>query len=129
MEGAGGTTNDLKWEVQAPYRVSISSNTASNIARRAGNFEGRPVTAARYVPCAVAESVADRVMQAWEDWPGNSGIVGVYLAVATGKPFLGRFQCTGKTTHVGGAAETCEHGYDGRIGPIGVKFTIKPGPD
>lgn len=124
--GAGALTNDGQWKTSAPFLISISRHTAANIARRAGYFEGRPVTRTRFVPCSVAESVAFAGLRAWENRGGSNGWVGASLAVATGRPYLGRFYCTGESTSFGGAVETCKHRRDGHAGRIVVRFTIEP---
>ena len=124
--GAGALTTDLHWQTSAPFLVSISAHVAANIARRAGYFEGRPVSAPRYVPCSVAEAVAFRGVQAWDNRRGRDGWIGASLAVATGRPYLGRFYCTGTSTSSGGAVETRTHRPNVHAGRIVVRFTIEP---
>lgn len=125
-QGAGGLTDDRQWQTSAPFLISLSRHTAANIAQRAGYFEGKPVTETRFVPCAVAESVAIAGLRAWANWNGNDGWVGVTLGVATGRPYLGRFYCTGKSTNSGGAVERCKHRANVHAGRIVVRFTIQP---
>jgi hypothetical protein len=124
--GSGGVTDDRQWETSAPFLISISRHTATAIARRAGYFEAHPVTEPRFVPCAVAESVAFDGMQAWDNRAGGDGWVGVSLGVATGRPYLGRFYCTGEPTNSGGAVETCNHRANMHAGRIVVRFRIEP---
>lgn len=123
---AEGVTEDGRWQVSVPLLISISRHTSSSIARRAGYFEDRPVTRPRFVPCSVAASVAFAALQAWEDRNGTNGWVGVSLAVATGRPYLGRFYCRGESTDSDSRVETCTHRTHVHTGRIVVRFTIKP---
>jgi len=50
----------------------------------------------------------------------------VTLAVATGRPYLGRFYCRAESTVSGRSVETCTHQTDVHSGRIVVRFTIKP---
>lgn len=124
--GAGGISEDGRWHTSAPFLIAISPHSAANIAGRAGYFEGRPVTQARFVPCSVAASVASTRLQAWENRRGANGWVGVSLGVATGRPYLCRFYCTAELTNSGAAVETCTHRANVHAGRIVVRFTIQP---
>ena len=84
------------------------------------------MTRPRFVPCSVAEGVAFAGLRAWENRSGKDGWVGVTLAVATGRPYLGRFYCTGESRQSGGAVETCTHRANRHAGRIVMRFTIKP---
>ena len=123
---AGAISPDFKYESSPPWLISISHRATVNIARRAGYFEGSPATLPRYVPCKVAQSVAVRAIDEWENWSGNSGWISVGALGATKKPYLGRFYCTGQATHSGGAIETCTHRADQHAAQIVVRFTIRP---
>jgi hypothetical protein len=123
--GVGNVSLDGKWQTAGPLLISISHRAAANIARRAGSFEGHQEPP-RIIPCDVAESVSIRGMNAWTHWTGNDGWVGVGLLGPTGKPYLGRFYCVGKSTNSHGAVETCEHRANQHAGHIVVRFAIEP---
>jgi hypothetical protein len=121
------TTDDGAFTTAAPYYIHITTRADSYIAAHAGLFEGRPVfnNPIRQVPCAVAESVAGKGMMAWENWAGDTGNVAVSTLDAPGRPYLGRFYCTGQSYESSGRTyETCTHSGT-HVGTIAVQFVIK----
>ena len=122
---AGAVTDDSHWKESAPYLISISRATILSISGRVGQFEGHHATEPRFVPCAVAQSVAYQGMKAWHySWAHGDGSMDAGWTGAGTGPSFGSFHCTGYQAKPGSYSETCTHQADEHAGPIVVKFTI-----
>ena len=119
----GGLTNDERWATKAPFYIRIGSRADSYIAAQAGSFGGYRLPSWQ-VPCVVANSVARTAMTAWQYWPRDTGNVRVTSIDALGRPYLGRFYCSGQSYKASGRTyETCSH-TGVHVGTIVVQFVI-----
>jgi hypothetical protein len=127
----GFLTVDEKYESSGPWHITMSPQTARNIARRVGPNEFQPAgshPSATDVPCDAAQSIASAGANAWTQWSANTGtITAGWTGYATG-PSFGRFHCTGVTLNDGSVKETCAHRADRHAGSMTGSFVIQPAP-
>ena len=87
----GELSINSRWVTEGPLKVGMEAKTARSIASRVGVEEFGYRETGATVPCVVAQNVASKVLNAWVQWPGDSGTVGAGWMGYSRGPYMGRF--------------------------------------